>query len=439
MTTIAILGGGMAGFGAAHRLHLEGVGSVLYEKKPYHGGHTASYKHRNGFIFDDGPHISFTKTQRIQKLFAESVNYEYEVIQARVNNYWRGYWVKHPAQCNLYGLPIDLIVSILRDFIDIQYNGHNEINSYADWLIAGFGKTFAETFPMEYGLKYHTTKAENMTTDWLGERLYRPNLEQVLRGALSPSTPDVHYVSHFRYPRYGGFVSYLNRFLNETTLQLGHEVVRIDPGKKELHFGNGVVAGYDHVISSIPLPDLIPMISRVPGDVLEASQRLAWTTCVVVNIGLNRENISEAHWSYFYDQAVTFTRLSFPHMLSPNNVPPGAGSIQAEVYYSQKYKSLDRLPHECIEPVISDLRRCGLIREDDDIVFSNAMLVPYANVIFDFQRTDALRAVHDYLDEMGIGYCGRYGEWGYHWTDESFISGEDAAQKILDRMSVRLG
>lgn len=439
MTTIAILGGGMAGFGAAHRLHLEGVGSVLYEKKPYHGGHTASYKHRNGFIFDDGPHISFTKNQRIQKLFAESVNQEYEVIQARVNNYWRGYWVKHPAQCNLYGLPIDLIVSILRDFIDIQYNGHNEINSYADWLIAGFGKTFAETFPMEYGLKYHTTKAENMTTDWLGERLYRPNLEQVLRGALSPSTPDVHYVSHFRYPRYGGFVSYLNRFLNETTLRLGHEVVRIDPGKKELHFANGVVAGYDHVISSIPLPDLIPMISRVPGDVLEASQRLAWTTCVVVNIGLNRENISEAHWSYFYDQAVTFTRLSFPHMLSPNNVPPGAGSIQAEVYYSQKYKSLDRLPHECIEPVISDLRRCGLIREDDDIVFSNAMLVPYANVIFDFQRTDALRAVHDYLDEMGIGYCGRYGEWGYHWTDESFISGEDAAQKILDRMSVRLG
>jgi len=54
MTQVVILGAGMAGFGAAHRLHGEGVGSVMYEQKPYHGGHTASF-HRDGFIFDDGP------------------------------------------------------------------------------------------------------------------------------------------------------------------------------------------------------------------------------------------------------------------------------------------------------------------------------------------------------------------------------------------------
>ena len=30
-----------------------------------------------------------------------------------------------------------------------------------------------------------------------------------------------------------------------------------------------------------------------------------------------------------------------------------------------------------------------------------------------------------------FAYCGRYGDWGYMWTDESFISGERAARKIL--------
>ena len=74
MTKITILGSGMAGFGAAHRLHTEGLTSLMYEKKPYFGGHTASYKTDNGFIFDDGPHISFTKIERIQKLFAKSIN-----------------------------------------------------------------------------------------------------------------------------------------------------------------------------------------------------------------------------------------------------------------------------------------------------------------------------------------------------------------------------
>ena len=132
-------------------------------KNRTHGGHTATYKNDNGFIFDDGPHISFTKVERLQKLFAESVNQEYEIIQAKVNNHWKGHWIKHPAQCNLHGLPKDLIVDILGDFTHAQYNDHEEIKNYQDWLVASYGKTFAETFPMEYGLKYHTTTADNMS------------------------------------------------------------------------------------------------------------------------------------------------------------------------------------------------------------------------------------------------------------------------------------
>jgi protoporphyrinogen oxidase len=432
MTNIAILGAGMAGFGAAYQLHNEGIASIMYEKRPNYGGHTSSSSFENGFVFDEGPHISFTKVERMQKLFAESVNDEYEVIQAQVNNYWQGYWIKHPAQCNLYGLPTDLVVDILKDFVESQNNGHVEIKNYADWLIASFGKTFAETYPMQYGLKYHTTTADNMSTDWLGPRLYRPSLEEVLQGALSPTTPEVHYINHFRYPTHGGFVSYLNMFVPQTDLRVNHQLVKLDPKTQELHFANGIVAAYNRVISSIPLPELIPMIVGTPLDVIEATQKLACSTCVVVNVGINREDISEAHWSYFYDQDIIFTRLSFPHMLSPHNVPPGTGSIQAEVYYSKKYRPLDQKPEECIELVIKDLRRCGLIREDDEILFKHAMFIPYANVIFDLDRANALTTVHGYLDDLGIAYCGRYGEWDYIWTDESFMSGEKAAQKILE-------
>jgi len=434
MRRIVILGAGMAGFGAAHRLHTEGVESVLYEKKPYYGGHTATFKHDNGFIFDDGPHVSFTQDRRIQELLAESVHQQYETIQVRVNNYWRGHWIKHPAQCNLYGLPEELVVEILRDFIEAQHKENGHINHYGEWLIASYGRKFAETFPMEYGLRYHTTRAENMSIDWLGPRLYKPSLEEALRGALSPTTPDVHYVSHFRYPSHGGFVSYLDPFLNQTKLKLAHKLIELDPKTRELRFSNGVVALYDHLISSIPLPELIPMISGVPADVLEAAQKLACTTCVIVNVGVDREDISEAHWSYFYDEDFFFTRLSFPHMQSPHNVPPGSGSIQAEVYYSEKYRPMDRSPRDCIEPVVRDLRRCGILHEEDRILFSEARSVPYANVIFDLDRKDALATVHGFLSDCDIGYCGRYGEWGYHWTDESFMSGENAAQRILDKM-----
>ena len=432
MQKVTILGAGMAGFGAAHRLHKENVESVIYEKNLYHGGNASSFSYVSGFIFDTGPHISFTGIKRLQEIFAESVNQEYEIIQARVNNYWQGYWIKHPAQCNLYGLPEKLVVDIIRDFVSVKHDGSKIINNYADWLIASYGKTYAETFPMKYGLKFHTTASDNMSIDWLGPRMYQPTLEEVLHGALSPHTSDVHYVDYFRYPSHNGFVSYFNLFLKQTELKLGYALNNIDLEKQELRFSNGETVPYGCLISSIPLPDLIPMISGTPEDIMEAAQKLACSTCVLVNIGINRNDISDAHWTYFYDQDIFFTRLSFPHMLSRNNVPPGTGSIQAEVYFSNKYRPLDRKPEDCIQPVVSDLKKCGLIHSDDRILFSNAMVMPYANVIFDLERAEALATVHGYLDDIGIAYCGRYGEWDYIWTDQSFMSGEKAAQKILD-------
>lgn len=434
MENIAILGSGMAGFGAAHRLHIQGHHATLYEKRPYHGGHTASYVFENGFTIDEGPHVSFTKVERMQKLLADSVEQQFERLRTKVNNHWKGHWIKHPAQCNLYGLPQDLTINILKDFIHAQHHEYGEIKNYRDWLHASFGKTFAETFPMEYTVKYHTTTADNMSTDWVGPRLYRANIEEVLRGALSPSTPDVHYIDQFRYPSYGGFVSYLRMFMEQANLHLDHELVEIHPSRKELRFKNGKVAPYDHLISSVPLPDLIKMIVGVPADVFQASQKLSCSTVVIVSIGVNRADLIDAHWTYFYDRDYFFTRLSTPHLQSPHNVPSGCGSIQAECYYSAKYRPLDRTPDECIEPVIQDLKRCGVLREEDSILFKHSMLVPYANVIFDLERAPALKIVHGYLDDIGVAYCGRYGDWAYIWTDESFMSGENAAQKVLDRL-----
>ncbi len=434
MPNIAILGTGMAGFGAAYRLHAEGITPTMYDKNSYYGGHTTSFRYDSKFIFDLGPHISFTKDQRIQEIFADNVDNEYETIQINLNNYWRGYWPQHPVQLHLNGLPEDVVIKVIADFVEERQAPDRPIKNYADWLLASFGKTFSELFPMQYTRKYHLTTAENMSTDWLGPRIYRPSLEEVLRGAISPSPPNIHYITHFRYPRQGGFMSYLKKWVPLGNLKLDHELISVDPRNKKLGFSNGVTAAYDSLISSVPLPELIRMIDSAPADVVEASKRLACSTCVLVNIGVNREDLSNAHMSYFYDEDICFTRLSFPHMLSPNNVPAGTGSIQAEVYFSNKYKPFTGSARDLIEPVIADLRRCGILRDNDEILCREAELLAYANIIFDLDRAEALKTVHAYLDDVGIAYCGRYGDWGYLWTDESFKSGEGAAGKVLSRM-----
>lgn len=428
---VVIIGSGMAGFGAASRLHADGIRPVVYDRNNYYGGHTASFRDPTGFLFDLGPHISFTKDARIQDLLASHVDQQYEALQVKLDNYWRGLRLTHPVQLHLNGLPHELVVEIITDFVKVHEAPEKPVANYEEWLIASYGRRFAELFPMQYTRKYHLTTAANMSTEWLGPRMYRPSLQELLRGALAPWKPEVHYITHFRYPKQGGFLSYLRPFPQVADIRLQHEAVSIDPKARGVRFSNGTAIAYDKLVSSIALPALLPMIAGAPADVVSAARRLACSTCVLVNVGVDRADLSEGQITYIYDEDICFTRLSFPHMLSVTNAPPGCGSIQAEVYYSDKYRPLDTQPDVLIDRVIADLRRCGTLRDSDRVLYRGAKVVRYANVIFDLERAAALETVHGYLNDIGIHYCGRYGDWGYMWTDESFISGERAADSAL--------
>jgi protoporphyrinogen oxidase len=426
-----ILGGGMAGFGAANTLFDRGIQAKLYEKRPRPGGLTSSFTSGDGFIFDEGVHISFAKSDRVKGLFAESAEQNYQTGNVYCNNYWKGHWIKHPAQVNLYGLPSDLVVNCIKDFIEARQIDNPIIRNYEDWLMAAYGPTFANTFPMVYTRKYHTTGAANMSTDWLGPRLYRPTLEEVLKGALEYEPLDVFYVSEFRYPTDGGFESFIKGFYEKAQVHCNHELVAIDLRDKKLSFRNGTTAFFERLISSLPLPILVPLIKDVPDEVRHAAERLACTQVVVVNIGVNRPIVTKPQWSYFYDEDIPFSRVSYRDNLSPRTTPPGCGAMQAEIYFSQKYRPLDGHPKQWIEPTIDALMKCGLLESREEIIHQSAIMLPFGNIIFDLERKQAVETVHGYLDEVGIGYCGRFGQWGYIWTDAAFISGERAARTAM--------
>jgi protoporphyrinogen oxidase len=170
-----VLGAGMAGLSASFHLDHR---AVVYEQHPYYGGHTCSMRNE-GFTWDEGPHISFTKNDYVRELFAESVGGEFEEFEARPTNYFQGHWIDHPAQTSLHQVPEPLRSRCVADIlatIRAEDNGDRPA-TYEEWLHRSYGRVFADTFPAAYTRKYWTTEPQELSVDWVGPRMYRPTEE----------------------------------------------------------------------------------------------------------------------------------------------------------------------------------------------------------------------------------------------------------------------
>jgi protoporphyrinogen oxidase len=205
----------------------------------------------------------------------------------------------------------------------------------------------------------------------------------------------------------------------------------IDLKNKVLTFNDKISKSYEYLISSVPLNSLVNLIKDPPKEVEEAAGLLACTQCVIVNIGIAREMVSDQHWTYIYDEDFSIVRLSFPSNFSKYNAPDGFSSIQAEIYFSDKYKPLTKNHEFYIDIVIEELKKCKIIDDSDKIAHSSSWVIPYAQIIFDHDRASSVDLIKQFLRESNIYPCGRYGDWSYAWSDQSFTSGEQAAKEVI--------
>ena len=419
---IIVLGAGIAGLSAAYHIGLAGREAVVYEKNARWGGLCDSFN-VDGFRFDYGIHLSFTQDAYVSDLFRKSSK-SYSHFP-RIGNLYKDVWIKHPAQNNLYPLDVSEKVSVIKDFVEND-NPLDGIRDYEMWLRAQYGNYFAEHFPMTYTRKYWTVDAHEIEPSWVGEKMYRPNLEEVLLGAMTPDTPNTYYADEMRYPVQGGYRSFLSLMASGCEIESNSKAVRIDLRKKKVLFENGQTAHYETLISSIPLPELIGLIEDAPPFVAEASGVLTATSVALISLGLKGANIPPYLWFYIYDEDFLPARCSSPGFKSPDNVPHGCSSLQFEVHFS-RYKALGLTGDDLVDHVVTRAAKLNVL-DRNAVIASDYRCVRYANVLFEHSRMNALRTVESYLDESGIIRCGRFGKWDYLWSDQSLISGKQAAR-----------
>lgn len=422
MRQTIVLGSGIAGISAGYHLKKKGEEVVIYEKDNDWGGLCANFT-IDGFRFDKFVHFTFADSEYIRNLFEESSpTYAHPSVSS---NYYKGYWLKHPAQNNIAPLPIDEKVEIIKGFINRKNKSFEEIENYEEWLRVQYGDYFAENFPMVYTKKYWGLEAKDLETKWVGNRMHSPNIDEVLKGSYETQDKNFYYTSYMKYPKKGGFRSILNKCREGLDIRFNKEVVKIDTVAKTVSFKDGTISNYTRLISSLPLPEIVKMIENCPDYVLNSANNLHNTCGYMVSLGFKRPDVAKHLWFYIYDEDILSARVYSPSMKSLDNVPNGCSSLQAEIFFDCKAKipSKDEVMKNTIEKLVS----MGLFKEDE-IVVKDIRFEKYANITFDKDIYKNRKVVLDYLQSQNIETIGRFGKWEYYWTHQAFKSGMDCVK-----------
>jgi protoporphyrinogen oxidase len=88
-------------------------------------------------------------------------------------------------------------------------------------------------------------------------------------------------------------------------------------------------------------------------------------------------------------------------------------------------------PEKLKQRVLSDLKRAGILAEDDEILFMELCEIPHAYVIFDQHYEESRSLLLDYLERHDVLTGGRWGGWGYGGMEDAMLDGKHAAEAIL--------
>lgn len=413
---VAVLGAGIAGLGAALRARETGREAVIFEARESAGGLLDNFV-IDGYRFDYAVHLSFAQEPLVRKVFDKT---SYITHPADSRCFDEGLWLKHPVQNNLCPLPADEKVGLIESFLNRPEQLIAE--DYEAWLRHQYGNAIAERYPLRYTTKYWGTPASELSTTWIGNRMRRAELGEILYGAFTEDTPNTYYTKEMRYPEKGGYKAFIQGLIDQSTIEFGRRVTSIDVVNKSVTFSDGSTVRYNALVSSLPLPVIARLIENCPRDVQEAAEKLEATSIDLVSVGFKRPLVRDL-WFYIYDDDILASRAYSPSIKSPDNVPPGASSLQFEIYNRgrQPQHSAATLKENTIY-AIEKMK----IASSEDVVVLDHRRIEFGNVIFDKGMEDQRYVVMDYLKGAGISSCGRFGTWDYLWSNQSFISGYEA-------------
>ena len=427
---IVILGAGISGLTVSYFLNKFKVRNLIIEKQNKCGGLLKSFKIKK-YVFDNFIHISHAKNPIAKSFFkASAKNFR---IHPKPNNLYKNMWIDHSPQFHLFPLDFTEKIKIILSYL-FRYRNHNfKKKNYENWLKGTYGDYFAKHFPITYTEKYWATKSRYMSTSWIKFRMQPVNLKDLVIGAFFKIYKDTFYSSQMRYPKHGGYESFLNILKKNKSIKLNKKIKKINLRKKEIFFNEGKKIKFSKLVSTIPLPEFCQLCKNIPPKILKASKLLRCTAGILVSIGIKKK-IKMRTWFYIYDKEIKAARVYSPTKLSKFNSPKNKSALQAEIFVDNKENVTNEYLNYVKNNTVENLIKIGIF-EKKDLEVVKVKFLKYANVIFDKNCSRNRSLIFEYFKKYNVDFVGRFGKWAYLWSDDCFLSGKLTAEKIYKNLN----
>ena len=424
-THVVILGAGISGLTVSYFLNQHKISNTIIEKDKVAGGLLKSFKIKD-FVFDNFIHISHAKNSVVKNFFKKSSSYF--KLKPKPNNLYKDTWIDHSPQFHLYPLKLGEKIKIIYSFLTRKKNKGYRIKNYENWLKGAYGDYFAKNFPMKYTEKYWATKSRNLSTSWIKFRMQEISFWDLLKGSFVKIFRDTYYSSDMKYPKSGGYESFLKILKKNKNIIFNSKLNFIDHTKKKIYLGKKIIK-YTNLVSTIPLPEFSNLSKEKNKKLKFHANKLRCTAGIIISIGLNVD-INTRTWFYIYNKDFKASRIYAPKKLSKNNCPKGKSSLQAEIFLDNKKKVDDKYLKFVKNNTVDNLIKYKIIKKEN-IEFIDIKFKKYANVIFDKNYDTSRDFIINYFKKLNVDFVGRFGSWAYLWSDQCFMSGKATAQKIL--------
>jgi protoporphyrinogen oxidase len=449
--SVVVLGAGPAGMSAAWRLSQLGHPVTLLEKDTAVGGMGKTIT-LGRYAVDYGPHTFHIRETAESRAIHEAIRpffgEEPLVLTRGTRVLLRGKEYVYPLELLqvLTGVSPLLSARIIFDYVIATVKSTltppKKEDSFEEWGVRNLGRTL---YDLCFGI--YSARVWGLPTSQISskqaQRVAKLNLKNIILRTFGIKADPTTYFTKYMYPRKGISVLYESMaaemcragshiFLESPVVRLersnGDRIDRVVYSRN----GREQTVGCDAVLSTLPLPALVGMITpQLPAAVAQHASRLRYRSLKLIYITLKRPQLTDYHWVYLLDEQYRVNRMSEQKNVSPHMVPGDRTILCIELSCWRDDAVWRASDEEVYRIALNDLLKMGYGVTEDEVeeyhVTDIATAYPVYELNFEDHLIPVLEGVHAVPNLLTLG---RHGLFLNNSMDDNVLLGMKAADRI---------